>query len=1332
VPVLLHTPFTPLKTLIFKYTVNYFFLLFSLFKFKSRDEAIFKKHSNLLIYIKNLYYFSLLACISFSCFFLFYIFDKDQDCVNYFKQKRSARIVFPRPFFLFDSTRIVCFFMIRSCFILSPIVQPLIFGACAGMEPYLTRDDVRGTSLISLQLWRDDRKCGSSNPLPSGEPAQCNPNHPRGFRCCSAYGWCGKTSDHCHCDGCHDYKLWRTDLKCGSSNPLPSGEPAQCDPFSKNGYTCCSAGGWCGKTSDHCHCNGCHNYRQSCLLDGLDAEWFGFEPLSLESVGSMLFGGDSVTVKCRHGRVNAKDNNLKYVEIVCKDGQWNTTVCVRPLREDYKGCFNHNAGGNTVDNFDDSVVIGINSLKECADFCRKKEKSFYGLTDPDCTDGSKSKEDAVADCHCGVSLPYEQYADSACLVCRDPGGGEEESFQCGKCGWRLSIYLVAPDCRLTLMPDNASIDSWRLLPKTLRQGEAAKIQCMDGYISEKSKQLEIDAVCDERELKIFDKCIKRTDNCAVRLYPVCIQYEEFDGQHPYQSFFSSDASEAVLKDEIAGNSTAESSRTMSIRVEGTDRCELRFTLDHGQTLHIRPSDGIVSLCSLPDPPTGIASPVYNLFFGHQDKLKACVFPRENEQCQFPFTYEGVTYHGCTSMRNKFIQSQCIVNKSTNNWRVCSDATHCEKHRSFLCYTPARFLAVISQYWFSYTNFHDDTEHMVPTECPPGYVQEGDIELKKCLDPNREFSVSGCKKAQCQKPCSLCDKDDPSKCLECDKFYARHPPTGTCVRCAHGYAYCDGEYPDRSLSEKPCGFGLTIQPFDGRCYRCQPGCDSCETQFTCRENGCSKGFTFQEGKCIVCKTGCEDCLSYQPCEKGTCADNFEYLESSKTCYRKGENCVQYGMAEIGRDKRCEKCSPLYQLTEDGKCKEKKCTSDICQKSWDIGNLCTDYVLEDGMKINGTEYVVHKRGLCGSECPISNCAECDSNSKCIHCQAGFALTRDGRCFRFCAPGCKYCFVKGGCKLDLQTPCTHNFSEHNNGCVRNNILYGGIVHKGHHQGVPLITPALTLPAGPTVHTDSLSTDIDFTILIVGITCFASLLLALIVGVTLYMRPGEKRASDGLSSELSDTVLDEILRKNSIVVPTFGHPYARSSGPQLVQSSGGPGPPALLPPTGSSIIDRGTESTAGESETYTSCRPESIAVEFRRPVAGNGIGEAPGTVNVQWPPPEYEDIGPATRSTYESQQGGHAAHGVLLPPPGEGLYPPLPLPTGLYPPSNNDDIRSLAVISDLSSRDISSGHGNTWDYSERQELPVPPSHECAARPRSNRTTQSKSVSSVGVVESV
>ncbi|KAJ8034631.1 Neurotrypsin [Holothuria leucospilota] len=108
---------------------------------------------------------------------------------------------------------------------------------------------------------RSDGRCGSQYPFTNGQPGECDPDSKRS--CCSESGWCGQSPDNCTCFGCIDYRDLergvRSDGRCGPEYRLTSGQPGRCDPESEG--SCCSSYGWCGNSPDHCTCDGCIDYR---------------------------------------------------------------------------------------------------------------------------------------------------------------------------------------------------------------------------------------------------------------------------------------------------------------------------------------------------------------------------------------------------------------------------------------------------------------------------------------------------------------------------------------------------------------------------------------------------------------------------------------------------------------------------------------------------------------------------------------------------------------------------------------------------------------------------------------------------------------------------------------------------------------------------------------------------------------------------------------------------------------------------------------------------------------------------------------------------------------
>ena len=54
-----------------------------------------------------------------------------------------------------------------------------------------------------IQTWRDDGRCGGNFLLPNGDVAECDPMF---ASCCSEFGWCGSSVQHCTCEKCVDYE----------------------------------------------------------------------------------------------------------------------------------------------------------------------------------------------------------------------------------------------------------------------------------------------------------------------------------------------------------------------------------------------------------------------------------------------------------------------------------------------------------------------------------------------------------------------------------------------------------------------------------------------------------------------------------------------------------------------------------------------------------------------------------------------------------------------------------------------------------------------------------------------------------------------------------------------------------------------------------------------------------------------------------------------------------------------------------------------------------------------------------------------------------------------
>ena len=65
-------------------------------------------------------------------------------------------------------------------------------------------DFILVTSEESNQVVRSDGRCGPTVPQSDGSPSECNPETE--FFCCSKWGYCGSTDEHCDCADCVDYR----------------------------------------------------------------------------------------------------------------------------------------------------------------------------------------------------------------------------------------------------------------------------------------------------------------------------------------------------------------------------------------------------------------------------------------------------------------------------------------------------------------------------------------------------------------------------------------------------------------------------------------------------------------------------------------------------------------------------------------------------------------------------------------------------------------------------------------------------------------------------------------------------------------------------------------------------------------------------------------------------------------------------------------------------------------------------------------------------------------------------------------------------------------------
>ncbi|XP_078579507.1 apolipoprotein(a)-like isoform X2 [Branchiostoma floridae x Branchiostoma japonicum] len=317
--------------------------------------------------------------------------------------------------------------------------------------------------------WRDDYRCGPDFPAAGADPGECDPHSC--FPCCSAAGHCGNIGvEHCDCPGCVDYRFhkqngsrWRDDLRCGPDFPAPGAASGECDPVS---FTpCCSISGFCGRTEEHCKCEGCVDFRTGSGVTE-ESSTTSVEPLECltDYEGTSYRGTRQFTesgLTCQHWDSTFPHNNT-YLEKFPNSGL-DENFCRNPdgLPDARKPwCYTTNPDVRweycdipACEDADDTTTTCDLNLQEQAERCKATEDapicSGHGVCD-------------CGQCRCHHSLPilpFQRFTGQFCecdsLSCDRYKGqicGGHGVCQCGDCvceeGW------AGAACECTTSVDN--------------------------------------------------------------------------------------------------------------------------------------------------------------------------------------------------------------------------------------------------------------------------------------------------------------------------------------------------------------------------------------------------------------------------------------------------------------------------------------------------------------------------------------------------------------------------------------------------------------------------------------------------------------------------------------------------------------------------------------------------------------------------------------------------------------------------------------------------------------------------------------------------------------
>ena len=298
------------------------------------------------------------------------------------------------------------------------------------------------------QMWRNDGKCGSDNPLPNGTAAQCDPE---GENPCCDNRWdgeCGNTTEHCSCDYCTDYKdfidwresggtqMWRNDGKCGDDYPLPNGTAAQCNPDGKN--PCCSRSeSECGNTTKLCFCEDCVNYNLEKQFQKSKSECTYVRlPNGFLKFGCYNETAQKMKYKCAYSDVfyevrytKSSDYSPLSVSEVCKNDLYVYQAC----------------------GFSNNILIGTEVL--CGGyFCRSNNPDSINYDFIECQGDNCVKENRVCDSKLDESLLCDDKCDE--ISCKDESYCN--GFKYGaNCDLRYTDYLPPDEVCYLSEEDNS-------------------------------------------------------------------------------------------------------------------------------------------------------------------------------------------------------------------------------------------------------------------------------------------------------------------------------------------------------------------------------------------------------------------------------------------------------------------------------------------------------------------------------------------------------------------------------------------------------------------------------------------------------------------------------------------------------------------------------------------------------------------------------------------------------------------------------------------------------------------------------------------------------------
>ncbi|KAM4678591.1 uncharacterized protein O3C94_010455 [Discoglossus pictus] len=314
-------------------------------------------------------------------------------------------------------------------------------------------------------------------------------------------------------------------------------------------------------------------------------------------------------------------------------------------------------------------------------------------------------------------------------------------------------------------------------------------------------------------------------------------------------------------------------------------------------------------------------------------------------------------------------------------------------------------------------------------CPRGFYPEQDTYTCELCPLNCDL----CTNANICQKCKGNYKLQNGACyaMQCLQGQVEDPDTGECLDCESGCKTCAADAPEICISclegyflyHHQCLRHCPLKTYEDRgrklCFACLSWCLTCKNETYC--SSCQTGYYLHavDGKCYTCDPSCQSCFGPQALDCFSCHTGY-FLDEDNQCVA---TCPQGFFGDLF-SQSCEKCSVTCESCTGSSDNCLKCKSDEYNLFLHEGSCIS--TCPDG-------YFENVEGYC--EACDNSCKACDENKmKCLSCDEGLYLEN----FR-CLPNCSLRYYRdedaGTCN---HCPVHCNTCSNESSCLECSYLY------------------------------------------------------------------------------------------------------------------------------------------------------------------------------------------------------------------------------------------------------------------------------------------------------